>query len=316
MPNATINCWVDYIRTNFFFELVYKKGKIFGLDRLLRRKWYSGDPVLETFKDGSEDGGGDITIRKENLTVDDSLRLKEFYDGINLREGFYYGIILDDPLMNLGQLEARIKDGPECLRAVFTKAVEHKEDKNSKNSEDNFAEEELGNYDDNRYSDHVKNQEEMLSKIKRYLITKDLQKLGVMTTDQARFVWQASHYWLDKENEKLYRKNTGRGNFQLVIGISEKMQLLKACYDKIEHQGAYATGRMLQQHFWWPEIEEDVIWYVKSYHLCQIRQRIVLEMPPVVTHMPLIFQVLNADIVHMMPLLKRLLVLGIFLFSF
>jgi len=30
------------------------------------------------------------------------LRLKEFYDGINLREGFYYGIILDDPLMNLG----------------------------------------------------------------------------------------------------------------------------------------------------------------------------------------------------------------------
>jgi len=68
----------------------------------------------------------------------------------------------------------RIKDGPECLRAVFTKAVEHEENKNSKNSEDNFAEEELGNYDDNRHSDHAKNQEEMLSKIKRYLTTKDL----------------------------------------------------------------------------------------------------------------------------------------------
>jgi len=25
------------------------------------------------------------------------------------------------------------------------------------------------------------------------------------------------------------------------------------------HQGTYATGRMLQQHFWWPEIEEDAI---------------------------------------------------------
>jgi len=171
MPNATINCWMDYIRTNFFFELVYKKGKTFGLDGLLRRKWYSGDPVLETFKDRSEDGGGDITIRKENLTMDDPLKLKEFYDGINLREGFYYGIILDDPLM---KLEVRIKDGPECLRAVFTKAVEHEEDENSKNSEDNFAEEELGNYDDNGHSDHAKNQEEMLSKIKRYLTTKDL----------------------------------------------------------------------------------------------------------------------------------------------
>jgi len=31
MPNATINRWVDYIRTNFFFEIVHKKGKMFGL---------------------------------------------------------------------------------------------------------------------------------------------------------------------------------------------------------------------------------------------------------------------------------------------
>jgi len=38
MPNAMINCWVDYIRTNFFFELVHKKGKTFGPDGLSRRK--------------------------------------------------------------------------------------------------------------------------------------------------------------------------------------------------------------------------------------------------------------------------------------
>lgn len=34
MPNATINCWVDYIRTNFHFKLVHKKGKTFGPDGL------------------------------------------------------------------------------------------------------------------------------------------------------------------------------------------------------------------------------------------------------------------------------------------
>jgi len=141
----------------------------------------------------------------------------------------------------------------------------------------------------------------MLSKIKRYLMTKDLSELGVMTADQARFVRQASHYWLDREDGKLYRKNVGRGNPQLVIEISERMCLLRACHDKMGHRGAYATGRMLQQCFWWLEIEEDAIWYVKSCYLCQIRQRIALETPPVVTHTPLIFQVLHADTVHMTP---------------
>jgi len=37
MPNATINFCVDYIWTNFFFELVHKKGKTFGPDGLSRR---------------------------------------------------------------------------------------------------------------------------------------------------------------------------------------------------------------------------------------------------------------------------------------
>ena len=37
MPNATINCWVDYIRMNFIFEIIYKKEKTFGPDRLSRR---------------------------------------------------------------------------------------------------------------------------------------------------------------------------------------------------------------------------------------------------------------------------------------
>jgi len=84
---------VDYIRTNFFFELVHKKGKTFGLDGLSRRKWYPGDPVPEVFKDRSKDRGKDIAIRKENPTGDDPLRLEEFYEEIDLREGFYHRIV-------------------------------------------------------------------------------------------------------------------------------------------------------------------------------------------------------------------------------
>jgi len=38
MLNATINRWVDYIQTNFFFKIVHKKGKTFRPDGLSRRK--------------------------------------------------------------------------------------------------------------------------------------------------------------------------------------------------------------------------------------------------------------------------------------
>ena len=53
----------------------------------------------ERFKDGSEDGGEDIIVRKEGQTGDDLLTLEEFYDEIDSREGFYHGIMKNDPLM-------------------------------------------------------------------------------------------------------------------------------------------------------------------------------------------------------------------------
>jgi len=88
MPNATINRWVDYICTNFCFEIIHKKGKTFGLDGLSRRKWYPGDLLLAEFKDGTDDGAGDIVLRKEDPIELDPLELEEFYEEIDSREGF------------------------------------------------------------------------------------------------------------------------------------------------------------------------------------------------------------------------------------
>jgi len=88
MPNVTINCWVDYICTNFFFEIMHKKGKTFGPDGLSRQRWYPEDPALEDFKDGTDNGTGEITWRKGDLQDKDPLELGEFYEEIDSREGF------------------------------------------------------------------------------------------------------------------------------------------------------------------------------------------------------------------------------------
>ncbi|KAF9439574.1 hypothetical protein P691DRAFT_647697, partial [Macrolepiota fuliginosa MF-IS2] len=74
---------------------------------------------------------------------------------------------------------------------------------------------------------------------------------------------------------------------------------MRECHDKLGHRGAYATNKIIAQHFWWPEMEGDITWFVRTCHLCQIRQKMALELPPVVMHTPSIFQMLHADTVHM-----------------
>jgi len=101
MSNATINRWVDYIQTNFFFEIVHKKGKMFGPDGLSRRKWYPGDLPQEDFTDGTDDGAGDIVVRKDDPKSLDPLELEEFYKEINSREGFFHKSIEKEPLLEL-----------------------------------------------------------------------------------------------------------------------------------------------------------------------------------------------------------------------
>ncbi|KXN85989.1 hypothetical protein AN958_10628 [Leucoagaricus sp. SymC.cos] len=83
MPNATINRWVDYIRTSFQFTLIHKKGKTFSPDGLSRRKWYPGDPIERRFNDGSEDDGEDLKVIKENPDNEDPLPLETFIDEID-----------------------------------------------------------------------------------------------------------------------------------------------------------------------------------------------------------------------------------------
>jgi len=114
MPNATINHWVDYIRTNFFFELVHKKGKTFGPDGLLRRWWYPGDPIPEDFVDGSEDGSGDIVVRQGGPKEEEPLELETFYEDIDSREEYYNQVMESDTLMELGHSEPEIQIEVVC----------------------------------------------------------------------------------------------------------------------------------------------------------------------------------------------------------
>jgi hypothetical protein len=63
----------------------------------------------------------------------------------------------------------------------------------------------------------------------------------------------------------------------------------------------YATENMIKGRFWWPGIEGDVHWWVKTCDVCRKHQLEFHKLPPVLTHTPSIFQVLHCDTMEMSP---------------
>jgi len=101
MLNTTINRWINYIWTNFFFKIVHKKEKTFRPNSLSKRKWYLGDLSQENFTNSINNKARDIVMRKEDPKSLDPLELEEFYEEINSREGFFHKSIKKELLLEL-----------------------------------------------------------------------------------------------------------------------------------------------------------------------------------------------------------------------
>ncbi|KAF7777764.1 hypothetical protein Agabi119p4_3836 [Agaricus bisporus var. burnettii] len=311
MPNATVNRWVDYIRTNFFFILMHRKGKDFGPDGLSRRRAYPGDKFARNFDDGSDDEGEEFVLVKGNPEDEDPLPLEEFIDEIDTRTGFLQQVVKDSPELQLEleatkavvrqeirerRLLATRQDYPESVKVFITTVADQEEA--ALDSED-LPE---APYDEGRRTASAREQDARLPKIKDWLERKPKNSVAEKELSQsdAKFIRAASHFWLSKDG-RLYRKTGNSSYLQLVVESDRRMTIMKECHDNTGHRGAYATNRLIAQRFWWPEMEGDITWFVKTCHLCQLRQRMAMELPPVVTHTPSIFQVLHADTVHMTP---------------
>lgn len=79
------------------------------------------------------------------------------------------------------------------------------------------------------------------------------------------------------------------------------MRILHQAHNGNGHRGTYATQAFIRRRFWWPEIDADVEWFVKTCRMCQMRQKTLVKIPPTVTETPSIFQTIHLDTMHMTP---------------
>jgi len=114
----------------------------------------------------------------------------------------------------------------------------------------------------------------------------------------ATFIRYCTEFFLD--GLTLWRKDS-QGAHKLVPHRSSRFDIMKQVHDDIGHKAIYTTRATIATRFWWPNMGFDIAWYIRTCHLCQVRQtRNVLIPPTVATPAPL-FAKIYIDTMHLPP---------------
>ena len=294
-PNATINRWIEEILM-FHFKLRHVRGATFPVDGLSRKAPSAGDIPMPARENEFIDHG---PLRFENTEngdpeMEDFVSFKSIID---TRGGYY---------QHLATHYTDIETDARIARENDREWVEEQRRLAEDGTYHVFAAgviEDLERYYDPKIVepyplDHRTKvgieQDDRLPKLKIWL--KDptsVYSRNSSEKDLLAFRRWGKYFFLDKEG-RLYRRGQD-GKHMLVVDRDHRMYMMRAAHDSIGHRGFFATKDLLQARFWWPELERDVSWYVKTCHLCQIRQKELIRIPPNVSFTPSLFQHIHVD---------------------
>jgi len=136
-------------------------------------------------------------------------------------------------------------------------------------------------------SEQAHMQDALLTSIECFLITCK-RPLDLTDEEFETFIRQAACFFVLED--KLWRREA-HGKHQFILPPSKRYRVLEEAHDNLGHKGIY----MISLHFWWPHIIEDIKWYVKTCHECQVRQTCKLHIPPTVPIPGGLFQKAHID---------------------
>lgn len=110
------------------------------------------------------------------------------------------------------------------------------------------------------------------------------------------FVRYASGFFV--RHDRLWRKKVG-DQPQLVVTPDRRWDLVRQAHDDLGHKGVYVTRARLLLRFWWPSLRQDVKYFIKTCHECQLRQMSKILIPPMVPNIVPIFSRIHIDVKHM-----------------
>src|SRR3954454_2982492 len=107
-----------------------------------------------------------------------------------------------------------------------------------------------------------------------------------------RLVKRAGGYFV--LDQKLWKRHP-TGRHQLFVEESKRGKLIKEAHDDLGHKGPFVTRTRLLERFWWPLLDQDVQWYCRSCHQCQVWQINKIFIPPTVATPASLFRRVHMD---------------------
>ena len=92
----------------------------------------------------------------------------------------------------------------------------------------------------------------------------------------SRFVRQVSEFFL--KGGQLWKKDR-HGRHKIFVPREKRLALITQAHDDMGHKGVFSVRMNLLERFWWPFLEHDVKWFIRTCHDCQIRQMHKLHIP-------------------------------------
>jgi hypothetical protein len=99
-------------------------------------------------------------------------------------------------------------------------------------------------------------------------------------------------------NSKLWQYDT-HGKHKIVVPKEKRYELLKEVHGYLGHKKIYTVWMQLLEWFWWPFLDQDVKWFVQTYHQCQVCQMCYHHILLTVTTPASLFQKAHVDTMYM-----------------
>lgn len=318
-PNATINRWIEQILM-FHFQIKHVKGMTFSPDGLSRRKRQPGDPDYENPEEGLDDNPPPEDHSDWDQEIPQPMGFDDFKHNIDTRGGYLHEIVYeeDSDVPDIAtsceqfhcecdaayeeqiRIDAAIKRAYEdegLIMPQFLMSQIQEEEKLLPNTDFKYDPDKRDAYPEHHRTEAGKNQDARLELVREWLKDPMKRPSGFPNKKYKRFMRYARQFFLDSKG-RLYRRGEN-SQHKLVVDKDHRMYMMKSSHDSLGHKGLYSTKALIEVRFWWPEMDRDINWYIKSCRLCQVRQKRLLRIPPVATMTPSIFQKIHVDVMVM-----------------
>jgi len=140
-------------------------------------------------------------------------------------------------------------------------------------------------------------EDEKLQKVLKFL--EDLQHPSDLTDQQyASFIRYCMCFFV--KESKLWQRNP-MGAHKVVIPKERHLTVLRECHDAVRHKGLYTTRSLVIECYWWPHVHEDLLWFVKTCHICQEHQVRQICISPIIATPASLFIKVYINSMHLLP---------------